>query len=90
MMFGYGFDNTFGYLGWFGMFLMMLIPVAIIVGIIYLVYKALDKGTDRVRLGGEVQDPLTILKSRYAKGEISREEFEQVRQDLIREEKNAG
>ena len=89
MMFGYGFDNTFGYLGWLGMFLMMLIPLAIIVGIIYLVYKALDKGTDRVRLGGEVHDPLTILKARYAKGEISQEEFEQVRQDLIRE-KNAG
>lgn len=27
-------------------------------------------------------DPLEILKARYARGEMSREEFEQARQDL--------
>ena len=28
------------------------------------------------------EDPLAIAKRRYAKGEISREEFEQIRKDL--------
>ncbi|MFN3974143.1 MAG: SHOCT domain-containing protein [Dehalococcoidia bacterium] len=30
------------------------------------------------------QDPLTILKERYARGEITREQYEQMRQDLLK------
>lgn len=29
-------------------------------------------------------DPLTILKERYARGEITREQYEQMRQDLLK------
>lgn len=89
-MFGYGFGNGFSYPGWLGMFLMMVIPVAIIVGIICLVYKAVDKGANSARPGSEAQDPLTILKARYAKGEISGEEFKRIREDLIRGEKSVN
>ncbi len=36
--------------------------------------------SDRGASGGE--DPLDILKRRYARGEITREQFEQMRRDL--------
>ncbi|GBD10626.1 hypothetical protein HRbin23_00270 [bacterium HR23] len=29
-------------------------------------------------------DPLTLLKMRYARGEITREQYEQMRQDLLK------
>jgi len=39
-----------------------------------------EKGGDRRRLEGP--SPLDIAKERYARGEITREQFEQLRQDL--------
>ncbi len=36
---------------------------------------------------GRKQEPLEIARRRYASGEISRQEFEQIKQDLQDEEK---
>ncbi|MGE5752407.1 MAG: SHOCT domain-containing protein [Deltaproteobacteria bacterium] len=35
-------------------------------------------------------DPLGILKSRYAKGEISREEYERMRKEIREEDREGG
>ena len=50
-------------------------------GLIALIVWGIKKVTER---GGSTQkhDPLDVAKERYAKGEISREEFEQIRKDL--------
>ena len=50
-------------------------------GLIALIVWGIKKVTER---GGSTpkHDPLDMVKERYAKGEISREEFEQIRQDL--------
>jgi len=68
-----------GWGGGFGGIFMILFWVLIIVGIIYLV-KIVVGGTNT---GEKKEDALEILKKRYARGEISREEFEEKKKDLI-------
>lgn len=66
-------------MGWgLGGFIMLLFWIAPILIIVWLVKEAgVKKGEDRFR------SPFDILKERYAKGEISKEEFEQMKKDLL-------
>jgi putative membrane protein len=76
-MMGWGYG-----MGWFGMILMGLFWVAIIVGIIFLIrWLFISTGTKGYRAGSE-DSALDILKKRYARGEINKEEFEQKKKDL--------
>ncbi len=76
-MMGWGYG-----MGWFGMIFMGLFWVAIIVGIIFLI-RWLFVSTGAKGHGAVSEDsPLEILKRRYARGEINKEEFEQKRRDL--------
>jgi len=65
----------FGFYSLGGWFMMILLIIAIVV-IIYLLLR--DKGV-RISSG---KTPLDILKERYAKGEISKEEFDRMKKDL--------
>lgn len=69
--------------GWgmgFGMIGMVLFWVLVILGIVVLVrwIGASSSGAERTL----AKSALDILKERYARGEIGREEFEQKRRDL--------
>lgn len=67
----------YGYGG--GMFMGMLIFLILIVGIVYLVVMgAKPKGSP----GASDEKPLDILKKRYAKGEITKDEYERMKKDL--------
>ena len=70
-------------MGWIGLLMMLFIWALIIVGVVALV-TWLVRGSQGGQAGGTsgVNRPLEILKERYARGEISREEYERMRQDL--------
>lgn len=68
-----GLDGTMG--GWFLVVVSQLLFLAVLVGLGYLVYRALT--------GGNGADPaLEELRSAYARGELSDEEYERRRERL--------
>lgn len=71
-----------GYDGWgmgFGWLFMVLFWALIIMGIVFLV-KLISGGLKDEK---REETALDILKKRYAKGEISREEFEEKKKDML-------
>jgi putative membrane protein len=67
----------FGY-GYGGMF--MWIVFLIVLGL--LVYFIVQSRQGRGPLSSQQESPMDILKRRYAKGEITREDFERMKKDL--------
>ena len=59
-------------------FLLFFFWLLIIAGVFYLI-KALTKGTKK---DGTDETALDILNKRYARGEITREEFEKMKGDI--------
>ncbi|MEE9203470.1 MAG: SHOCT domain-containing protein [Nitrospirales bacterium] len=62
----------------FGMLFMALFWVALIVGVVLVVKRLMGQG------GASREDSaLDILKKRYARGEINKQEFEERKRDLL-------
>ncbi len=74
-------DWGFG-MGWFGSIIMVIFWIAIIVALIFLIRWLVV--SSRVRSYGQEPDEtaLEILKKRYVRGEINKEEFEEKKRDL--------
>ena len=64
----------------FGWLFIIIFLILIVLGIVYLV--SLVSGRKKKGIYGE--SPLHILKRRYAKGEITREEFEKMKEYLAK------
>jgi putative membrane protein len=69
-------------MGWLWMVMMGLFWIALIIAIIFLVrWLLLSTGSRGHELLRE-EPPLEILKKRYARGEIDKQEFEEKKKDL--------
>ena len=77
MMGMHGFSGMGLFGGWIG----LLFNLAIIIGIVILVVWAVKRFTsDSISSGS--QTPREILQARYARGEITRDQYQQILQDL--------
>jgi len=63
-------------------FFSILFWVLIIAGVVFIVKWFMDRDQDKAGSGGNEESVLDILKKRYAKGEIDRETFEQMKKDI--------
>jgi putative membrane protein len=68
-------------MGWFWPIIMMAFWIAVIVGIIFLI-RWISLLTDKRHATKPGDSAIEILKRRYAKGEINKEEFEEKKKDL--------
>ncbi len=75
-----GGGGMMGYGGYGGGF-MWLILLIVIAAIVYFAYNR-NSGAGGGSFGGRRESPMDILKTRYAKGEISKEEYERLKRDL--------
>ncbi len=79
----------FGMMGWYGWgslgllgtALGMLLNLAVVVGIVWLIVWAVRRFSGGT-LGSRSESPREILRARYARGEVTREQYQQMLQDL--------
>lgn len=81
---GYGMMNYGMYGGGsiFTMFFHLIFWVLLIAGVYFAIRWVTTNGPVLRGQSGNEENPLDIVKKRYAKGEISREDFEQIKRDL--------
>ncbi len=79
-MMGPGLMGGFGY-PFFGGIVMLIFGVLVVGGCMWLVQLLASSGGG-TGMRSPLETPLDILKARYARGEITREQFESIRSDL--------
>ncbi len=71
------------HMGWFPMILMGLFWIAVIVAILFSIRWLIVSTGHRNREAKPKDSALEVLKMRYAKGEINKEEFQEKKKDLL-------
>ncbi|PKO16635.1 MAG: hypothetical protein CVU39_07375 [Chloroflexi bacterium HGW-Chloroflexi-10] len=84
MMHGFG---SYGNFGWIGMILNLVLMIAVLVGLVLLVIWAVRRINGNNTQSGfqnvAGQSARDVAQTRYAKGEINREEYQQILSDLV-------
>ncbi|MHA2427675.1 MAG: SHOCT domain-containing protein [Candidatus Hermodarchaeia archaeon] len=86
MMGGFGGYGTFG---WIGFILNLVITLGVIIGVILLIVWAVRRRSNNGQvlstvgsIDGPISSPREILNTRYARGEITREQYKEMIADL--------
>ncbi len=74
MNWGYG-------MGWFGWIFMIIFWIVVIAGVVILIRWMAPFG-EKSRRPESQETAIDILKKRYAKGEITKEEYEKIKKDI--------
>lgn len=82
MMGGMGFG--IGSLGWLGMFLNLAVGLAVVGGLAWLVVWGTRRASAGAADGSPPVSPRQVVQARYARGELTREQYHQVLSDLDR------
>lgn len=81
---GYGYGHMLGYGGFgFGWIFTLIIWILIVWAIVSFVRAASGKGHSDWHLHEKEDSASKIIKERFAKGEITKEEFEKMKKDLM-------
>jgi putative membrane protein len=75
-------DGMMGYYGFLPMFMALIFWILITIGIVLLVKWFIDQ--NRIQSQTKDTSALETAQLRYAKGEITREEFEEIKNNLER------
>lgn len=73
-----GYYGMWGGFGWIG----MIFNLAILIGIVALIIWTVNRFASGSRQSNANQSPREILQTRYARGEITREQYQQMLTDL--------
>ena len=71
-----------GGIGWIGIILSFIFFILIIIGIILLIVWLVKRTTHPEIEDKKGSKALEVLKERYAKGEITKEQYESIKKDL--------
>ena len=80
MFHGYSCFGNLGGFGWIGILVSLLLVFVVFFGIAWLIRKSFS--TNQANPTEVQSKPSEILQVRYARGELSREEYEQTKADL--------
>ena len=73
-----GYYGMMGGFGWIG----MIFNLVILIGIVVLIVWAVNRFSSSWNQSTKNQTPREILQARYARGEITREQYQQTMKDL--------
>ena len=75
-------NGMFGCGGWYGSLFGLLFLGLVVWLVIYLINQARTRN-DNISTDGQQGSAMEILKKRYARGEISKDEFERMKKEIL-------